>query len=176
MNSCQLKKWSFESRQWAIKMRLNTLANRFSTLANWTLAKRLVRETTDIRSAWSRVSALLRLLTQGQVTFFDERWVNKKVLAINDHGTHFVNRLNLHVCLLKPFCSGSRDELSKEKYLKLLPPISIIVVKVSSCHLNLLLKKKKKFPSLYSCTSVCPSLLAQHANDDLFSIRKIGCS
>ena len=31
-------------------MRLNTLANRLSTLANWTLAKRLVSETTDICS------------------------------------------------------------------------------------------------------------------------------
>ena len=49
MNCCQLKKWSFESQQWAIKLRLNTLLNRLSTLANWTLAKRLVSETTDIR-------------------------------------------------------------------------------------------------------------------------------
>ena len=29
--------------------RLSTLANRLSTLANWTLAKRLVSETTDIQ-------------------------------------------------------------------------------------------------------------------------------
>ena len=28
MNSCQMKKWRFESRQWAIKMGLNTLVNR----------------------------------------------------------------------------------------------------------------------------------------------------
>ena len=49
MNCFQLKKWSFEPLQWAIKMGLNTSANRLSTLANWTLAKRLVSETTDIR-------------------------------------------------------------------------------------------------------------------------------
>ena len=50
MNCCQFKKWSFESRQWAITMWLNRLANRLSTLANWTLAKRLVSETTCYRN------------------------------------------------------------------------------------------------------------------------------
>ena len=35
MSCCQLKKWSFESRERAIKMGLNTLATRLSTLANW---------------------------------------------------------------------------------------------------------------------------------------------
>ena len=44
-----IEKMSFESWQWAIKMGLNMLANRLSTLANWTLAKRLVSETTDIQ-------------------------------------------------------------------------------------------------------------------------------
>ena len=43
-----LNKFSFESWQWTFKMKLNTLANRLSTLANWTLAKPLVSETTDI--------------------------------------------------------------------------------------------------------------------------------
>ena len=102
--------------------------------------------------------------------FFRREMSKQKAIGYQRPRDPLVIRLYLHVCSISNIiCSGSgtrsREEISI--WNSHTPPISIIVVKVSSYHLNLLLKKKR-FPSLYSCTSVCPSLLAQHANDDLF--------